>query len=148
MRCMLLGCSLEPRPNSHALGTVGSVMTIGLTINRCSHSKNQFNQREQDWLVQKLGLRLLQRFDVIQAESPFLLLDQGDKRRLWSQVVTRDLQIRGRGWLRVRDLTWSFFASSQNIDFPESFILPFFTRKVSVVIFSEGGLRALPIRKW
>ena len=39
---MLLGYSLEPRPNSHALGTVGSVMTIGLSINRCSHSKNQF----------------------------------------------------------------------------------------------------------
>ena len=33
----------------------------------------------------------------------------------------------------------SFFAYSQNIDFPESLILPFFTRKVSTVIFSEGG---------
>ena len=32
-----------------------------------------------------------------------------------------------------------FFASSQNIDFQESFILPFFTRKVSTVILSEGG---------
>ena len=30
-----------------------------------------------------------------------------------------------------------FFASSQNIDFQESFILPFFTRKVSTVILSE-----------
>ena len=30
-------------------------------------------------------------------------------------------------------------ASSQNIDFPESFILPFLTRKVSTVIFSEGS---------
>ena len=39
-----------------------------------------------------------------------------------------------------RDLTYSLFASSQNIiDFPESFILPFFTRKVSTVTFSEGG---------
>ena len=45
------------------------------------------------------------------------------------------------GWerLRVRDLTSSFFAYSQNIDSPESFILPFFTRKVSTVTFSEGG---------
>ena len=33
----------------------------------------------------------------------------------------------------------SFFAYSQIIDFPESFILPFFIRKVSTVIFSEGG---------
>ena len=32
-----------------------------------------------------------------------------------------------------------FFAHSQNIDFPESFILPFLTRKVSTVTFSEGG---------
>ena len=30
----------------------------------------------------------------------------------------------------------SFFAYSQNIDSPESFILPFLTRKVSIVIFS------------
>ena len=32
-----------------------------------------------------------------------------------------------------------FFAHSQNIDSPESFILPFFTRKVSIVTFSGGG---------
>ena len=39
MRCMLLGDNFEPRPNNHALGTTGSVMTIGLSINGCSHSK-------------------------------------------------------------------------------------------------------------
>ena len=55
------------------------------------------------------------------------------------ETVTRDLLIQGRERLRVRDLTSSFFAYSQNIDIPESFILPFFTRKVSTVIFSEGG---------
>ena len=50
MRYMLLGYSFEPRPytNSHALGTTGSVMTIGLSINGCSHSKNQFDERELD----------------------------------------------------------------------------------------------------
>ena len=32
-----------------------------------------------------------------------------------------------------------FFAYSQNIDFPESFILPFFTWKVNTVVFSEEG---------
>ena len=48
---------------------------------------------------------------------------------------SRDLQIRGR--LRVQDLTLSFFAYSQNIDFPESFILSYFTRKVSAATFSE-----------
>ena len=33
----------------------------------------------------------------------------------------------------------SIFAHSQNLDSPESLILPFFTRKVSTVIFSEEG---------
>ena len=36
-------------------------------------------------------------------------------------------------------VTSGFFASSQNIDSPESFILPFFTRIVNTVIFSKGG---------
>ena len=31
------------------------------------------------------------------------------------------------------------FSRILKIDSPESFILPFFTRKVSTVIFSEGG---------
>ena len=48
------------------------------------------------------------------------------------------LETQGRERLRVRELTLSFFAYSQNIDSPESFILPFFTRKVSTVTFSEG----------
>ena len=42
--------------------------------------KNQFDEREKDWLVQKFGLRQLQRLDAIQAETPFLLLNQEDKR--------------------------------------------------------------------
>ena len=44
-------------------------------------------------------------------------------------------------------LTWSFFAYSQNIDSPERFILPFFTRKVSTATFSEGGYALSPDRK-
>ena len=56
------------------------------------------------------------------------------------QVTIRDLQIQRRGRLRVRDLTLSFFPYSQNVDTsPVSFILPFLNRKVSTVIFSEGG---------
>ena len=38
MRFMLLGYIFESRPNSRALGTVGSVTTIGLSINRCSYT--------------------------------------------------------------------------------------------------------------
>ena len=40
---------------NRARGTAGSVMTIGLPLNGCLHSKNQFDERKQDWLVQKLG---------------------------------------------------------------------------------------------
>ena len=36
---MLLECSFEPRPSSCALGTEDSVMTISLSINRCSQLK-------------------------------------------------------------------------------------------------------------
>ena len=36
--------SLEPRPNSRGLGTAGSVMTVRLSINECSHSKNQIRE--------------------------------------------------------------------------------------------------------
>ena len=55
MRGMLLGYNFEPRPNTRTPATTGSVMTIGLSIKRCSHLKNPFDQRKQDWLVQKFG---------------------------------------------------------------------------------------------
>ena len=74
---MLLGFySSEPRPNSRALGTVCSVMTIGLSLNRCSQSKKKFDERKQDYLVQKFGLRRLQ------IQSPFLIrVKKDDKKR-------------------------------------------------------------------
>ena len=50
---MLLGYSFEPRPNSRALGTAGSVMTIGL-FNKQAHSKSQFDERKQDRLFSSL----------------------------------------------------------------------------------------------
>ena len=40
MRCLVLGYSFEPRPKSPALGTTGSVVTSGLSINGCSHPEN------------------------------------------------------------------------------------------------------------
>ena len=48
MRCMLLGYSFEPRPIHRALGTGGSVITIGLSKNVCSHSKSPFHARTKD----------------------------------------------------------------------------------------------------
>ena len=63
MCCLLLGYSLEPRLNSRALCTAeSSVMTISLLIsdwNGCSHSGYQFDERKQDWQVQKFEVRWL-----------------------------------------------------------------------------------------
>ena len=48
----------------------------------------QFDERKQASIVQKFGLRRLQRLDATQAEPPFLLLSkEKDKRRLCSQDV-------------------------------------------------------------
>ena len=83
MRCTLLGyntCSFEHRPNSLPLGSTGSVITIGLSINGCSNSKKTVDKREQNWLVQKFGLRQLPRHEAIQAEPLFLPITQEDKR--------------------------------------------------------------------
>ena len=66
---LLFGYSLEPRSYSRVLGTVGSVMTIGLSYKGCSHLENQFDERKQDWPVHKFGLRRLKRLDAIQTVS-------------------------------------------------------------------------------
>ena len=51
-----LAYSFEPRPNNHMLAIVSFFMTIGLSINRQTQTrKNQFDERKQDWLVQKFG---------------------------------------------------------------------------------------------
>ena len=41
---MPLAESFEPRPNRSELGTAGSVMTIGLSINECLDSKKPENK--------------------------------------------------------------------------------------------------------
>ena len=46
MRCIFLGDSFEPRPNIRSLGTTGSVMNIGLSINGCSRTKPQFDEKK------------------------------------------------------------------------------------------------------
>ena len=59
---MLLGYFFGLGPNIRALGTTGSLMTIlGLLINRCTHSKDQFEESKQDLLVQKFELPRHQR---------------------------------------------------------------------------------------
>lgn len=67
-----LGYSFESRPYSRAVGTEGSVVIRGLSINRCSR-----------------GLRQLRRFDANQAEPCFLLLTHEDKKWLYELVSPR-----------------------------------------------------------
>ena len=56
-----------------------------LSINGYWHSENQFEEVEQDWLVQKFGLRWLHRLDVIEVERTFLLHNQEDRMRFRSK---------------------------------------------------------------
>ena len=72
---MLLGYSFEPRPNSCALATAGSIVTSGLSTScRCSQStKNKLTSPKD-------GLQRPQRLDVIHAEPPFSPLHQSRRR--------------------------------------------------------------------
>ena len=55
-------------------------------------------------------------------------------------VTLKDLKIRGRERLRVRDLSLGFLTYSQKIDYPENFIVLFSPEKLALsVIFIEGG---------
>ena len=87
---LLLGCKFKPEPNSHALATVGSVMTIGLSINGCLPWKIPIWQERTRLTSPDIWVRWVQRVDMIQAEPPFLLLDQKDKRRLCWQGALAD----------------------------------------------------------
>ena len=72
MRGMLLGYSFEPRSNSRALATAGSVMTIGLSTScRCLRSKKKNLTRETRLTSPEDELQWPQKFDTVQVESPF-----------------------------------------------------------------------------
>ena len=64
MRCILLGYRFEPRPNSHTLGSVGSVMTICLSIKGCSHSKRTVWREKTRLTSPGVWLRSLQMHDA------------------------------------------------------------------------------------
>ena len=98
---MLPGYSLEPRRKGGVLATACSVMNISLSINGCPRSKKEILSRERERererdrererenkidLYRSSGLRQLQRFCAIQAETPFLLVThEEDRRRLCTQ---------------------------------------------------------------
>ena len=82
MHSMLLGYSFETRPDSSALATAGSVMTIGLSTNGCLHSKKPVWREKTRLTSRRVWRRRPQRFDV---KPPFLLLTQEHNRRLCSQ---------------------------------------------------------------
>ena len=50
------------------LGTAGSAMTVSLSIKGCTDSKNQFDEKRQDWLDKRFKLGRLQRLGGIYAE--------------------------------------------------------------------------------
>ena len=69
-------------------------MDSGLSMKGCSHTKTQFYEIKQDWLVLKFGLPLLQRIDrQVSSRTSFLLLDQGyvtrdeSQRKIWAQHI-------------------------------------------------------------
>ena len=65
-------------------------MTIGLSRNGCSHSKKPVWRERTRLTSLEVGLWRPQRFDVIQAEPPFLYLPQEDNRRLCSWDEKKD----------------------------------------------------------
>ena len=71
---------------------VGSVMTIGLSINGCSHSKNHFDEWKQGWLVKDLWTAASSKLEAIQAVS----FSQEIKTRLCSQGGTSNSTLRKR----------------------------------------------------
>ena len=91
---LLLGYRLKPRPNSHVLGTVGSVMTICLSINRCSHSaENQFDERERTGLTSP--------------ELQFLSCNSGRSSSLLH--TKKDLRVLLRVWLSSTSTSCDFY---------------------------------------
>ena len=55
-------------------------------------------------------------------------------------VTLKNLKIRGRERLRVRDLSLGFLTYSQKIDYPENFMVLFSPEKLTLsVVFIEGG---------
>lgn len=79
----------ELSPYSPALGIVRS-LTSGLYIDKWMLELNQCDERKQNSLVQKFGLRRPQRFDAIQAQPLFLHLNQEkDRRKLCSEDGSR-----------------------------------------------------------
>ena len=64
MCCILLGYRFAPRPNSPTLGSAGSVMTICLSINGCSHSKKTVWREKTRLTSPGVWLRWLQMHDA------------------------------------------------------------------------------------
>ena len=59
LRCMLLAVLIPGLQIALRAWYSRLSYNSGLSLNGCSHSKNQFEERKQDWLVQKFMLRWL-----------------------------------------------------------------------------------------
>ena len=117
--------SLVPTPNSPTLRTKGSVIPIPLSVNRCSHTKNQFDKREQDWLVRvsttsgawhNVGRASSPPYSRRQKEALWINLGFWESAHLplpWANIITC-FSLRAKCWLRggvggqfLRKLHWS-----------------------------------------
>ena len=67
-------------------------MTVGLSLNGCSHSKNHFDERKQGWLVKDLWTAAASKLEAIQVVS----FSQEIKTRLCLQGGTSNSSLRKR----------------------------------------------------
>ena len=86
---MLLGARFKPRPIIRALGTAGSLMTIGLSINKCLHWNKPVRGEKTRLSSQKVRSAATIKVEGYQAELSFLPPTQEDKMRLCSEGAPR-----------------------------------------------------------
>ena len=78
--------------------TAGSVVTIGLSRSRCLHSKNQFDKRKQDSLVQKFGRRWFLSALLAGCVNSITIDRVHDARHLSTRLRTDGIKAMSRGF--------------------------------------------------
>ena len=86
-------------------------MGIGLSINGCLHTENQFDDRAQDWLVQRSWLRRLHRLDCWRhSGTPFFSPPQSRRRKetLFAKWARNDKKMnQSLNWFEILVQYWS-----------------------------------------
>ena len=87
MRCMLLRYIFEPRPFSRVSSKRGSYYDYRYIIKRMLVLETLVWREGTRLTSPEVWIVVTSRLDAFQAEPPFLLLDQDERMRLWSQGV-------------------------------------------------------------